>query len=749
MLCERQQDHGVLAFFSVSQRSRDFYIECTDLPVAEDLIRSAGFDGTCGPRIVSPEDRMALLGSVKVTPSPLWATDPSGDLVFLTDGWPSDGSAEVDVLSVPHWPDEQGGGHRLMTANQARALWPEGSEFSVYDTSGGFDMRKDGRLSRQFIGGLELLSIRASSLSPETTPHPDDLYPYFLAYVEREKYNNINDTTFEFLDSTYLSTIARKLEAQAIVPGDLVEVQGTETLAGLSGIVEDVNESEACILVNRDPDLGQKVHVSTLQLRRIFRPGDLVTVISGVHKNTMGMVLLLDGEVAILVDEKDNVSQIAVRTFSLVFRKSQSFVVHAPLLDIPDNERPRSATHPSVLLMDVDVARLLPIPEGIRVKIRKGVHIGFTGTITSVSGDLYSVWDEVNSEQVYAHRGDLDIDDWYYHIKARKDKLIGKEVLVTGTHTHKGYAGKVIDVHPGTAHPQTGQEQPFADVALDFTRIAYGQNKLTIPLSNLALDVQNRGKSRLVPVESSDGGSYVNPVSYRLKVHPPLHDTGSSTPRASTPGTSTPRPTTPGASMAGNSEMPWVVDDDDVNEPSVFTAATIHTSLWSLPAPNSYQQVYLQARRRWVGEVPDWLLLPATEHYLMYGTIRMRASGSRAYVEVVHPSKANGQRPPHSVVVKSGKSFKSYDITTLSSWKITAGEVGKAVLHHRGQEVTYAVLASFDNGGITSGLQFNVRHHQVAVGQKFNDALCTLERPDGPSFEVRAAEIALYTGYPK
>ncbi|KAI0069431.1 hypothetical protein K474DRAFT_1714249, partial [Panus rudis PR-1116 ss-1] len=548
------QSTDIVAIFTVAKWSDVVYFECHAPSPAVQLLQQAGLPDSPELHLIPFEDRVSLLRFRYTTSRCHWATERDGNFVFVPEGLPARSEDPTLVLFVPRWRTDFTDHRGLLSIDDARRIWTQDSGYTVHHTPGGFLVRQEGELIRQFMGGLEERYVRPSLLSPVQLPYPDDLLPFLQSYRNRAHFDNIDDNTFDFLDVSYIADVARRIEISKLSIGDRVEVLQGAALAGLKGNVEDILNDEARISFD---GLEAASTITTNVLRWVFSPGDLVKVVSGPQNGSSGMVLLVEEGTVVIISDKDNQTQLSVRSFDLAFCKPRSAELHAPLYDVPENHRPHSTPHASVPILDINITGLLPLAIGSKVRIQKGVHSGHEGFVTDVSGDYYQI--RTHQGAIDIHRTELTLDDKFHYKGMRKSWLIGRTVEVVGKHPNKGLLGTIKDVHLDHKN-RKNEDEPSALVAIDITYIPTGQATTMVPLANLALKVGSFGRSStssLVPLNMSSDGTlnYPGPYQYSAPVPgnlPPL------TPRASTPLPEA------SSSLPSSSNTPWQPDASDV-----------------------------------------------------------------------------------------------------------------------------------------------------------------------------------------
>ncbi|KAI0076034.1 hypothetical protein K474DRAFT_1663569 [Panus rudis PR-1116 ss-1] len=140
------------------------------------------------------------------------------------------------------------------------------------------------------------------------------------------------------------------------------------------------------------------------QIRRVLQPGDLALVESGAHKGTTGMVLLVEIETIVLIDDKDNTTQVCqfVSWVSVVLPRdrfqfdpsnspeaslNQRIITRLYWTFQITNDLTLSPRSPLIILAGIDVDRSLPFDLQTRVKVQKGLHTGFIDGLCSSSRD--------------------------------------------------------------------------------------------------------------------------------------------------------------------------------------------------------------------------------------------------------------------------------------------------------------------------------------------------------------------------
>lgn len=142
--------------------------------------------------------------------------------------------------------------------------------------------------------GLYFTEIPFHDLDPISSPPPSAVTLFFSAVNEEESHLPFEITAQDLL--SYAATLSQA----SIQPGDLVEIT-SGSLARSRGVVQSTTAEDDLAVAVEDDRMGA-VLVSRSFLKRIFRTGMLVRVVSGLHSEKNAMVVSVEENLVTCID---------------------------------------------------------------------------------------------------------------------------------------------------------------------------------------------------------------------------------------------------------------------------------------------------------------------------------------------------------------------------------------------------------------------------------------------------------------
>lgn len=104
------------------------------------------------------------------------------------------------------------------------------------------------------------------------------------------------------VDLSLIADAAKKASEVVLQPGDHVEVFEGEQ-AGVQGIIDAVSGEVVTISIEHEELFGQRVEVQARSVRKKFKPGDHIKVMTGKHADETGMVVKVEENITTFLSD--------------------------------------------------------------------------------------------------------------------------------------------------------------------------------------------------------------------------------------------------------------------------------------------------------------------------------------------------------------------------------------------------------------------------------------------------------------